>query len=706
VIRRWLAALACITALCSAGPSAAAPSYMSYFGLGWNIPEAQDHVNLYWVVSWDWDVDEILSELADAKARGMRAIVHTEFAFFEGSGPYANVCPYTPRPDAAARWDAFAQTLLSRGLLETVAAFYPVDEPDLCGLPTGDVLTALGIIRGHPLTAGKPVAAIFTCDIAKKYGGLYRFSGGHKYGEALRAYDWVGFDCYGTDNIFTDAAWSTPRFDNHCFCIRSDPGPSYYDNFKAQLDLDRQRLILVPQGFISAGSDGLPDDAQLFASRAAADPSVILMAPFTWFDRAFYPGVRSQPALSQQWRAIGKWIAIANPPDAHPPLPEPVSPRLHVSASDLRHFSVYDLTCNATDADTCAIELDWQAADGNVGTRLFMRRGAAAPQLVSCSPATDYVEMPGISIGIDYTFELYQTGGCATTIAAGAVPIASVSLSLASFSPPILMPPANYQGLWWNSPPGSESGWGLSLADQGNTIFAIWFTHDAHRKPWWLAAELHLTATGTYTGDLFTTRGPAFNAVPFDPGAVVETKVGTATLAFSDVDHGTFAYTVDTGNPKAAVAQSKSIVRQEFGPVPACVWSGESNLAAATNYTDLWWNAPASSEPGWGISLAHQGDTIFATWFTYDGAGNPWWLAVAANRIAPGIYAGDLFTAAGPAFNAVPFDSSSVVETTVGTATFTFADGNNAEFAYTVNGTAQSKAITRQVFVAPGTSCE
>ena len=30
----------------------------------------------------------------------------------------------------------------------------------------------------------------------------------------------------------------------------------------------------------------------------------------------------------------------------------------------------------------------------------------------------------------------------------------------------------NYEGLWWNAPPGSESGWGINLAHQGNVIFA------------------------------------------------------------------------------------------------------------------------------------------------------------------------------------------------------------------------------------------
>ena len=50
-------------------------------------------------------------------------------------------------------------------------------------------------------------------------------------------------------------------------------------------------------------------------------------------------------------------------------------------------------------------------------------------------------------------------------------------------------------------------------------------------------------------------------------------------------------------------------------------------------------------------------------------------------------------------------DASKQVETEVGSVTITFTDGNHATFAYTVNGVAQSKAITRQVFAAPGTVC-
>jgi hypothetical protein len=74
-------------------------------------------------------------------------------------------------------------------------------------------------------------------------------------------------------------------------------------------------------------------------------------------------------------------------------------------------------------------------------------------------------------------------------------------------------------------------------------------------------------------------------------------------------------------------------------------------------------------------------------------------------------FSGALYRTTGPAFSAQPFDPTKVIATPVGTATFTFSDGNNGTFAYVVdlgdgvNKAAQSKAITRQVLRAPGTVC-
>ncbi len=260
--------------------------------------------------------------------------------------------------------------------------------------------------------------------------------------------------------------------------------------------------------------------------------------------------------------------------------------------------------------------------------------------------------------------------------------------------------PPNYEGLWWNSPAGSESGWGINFAHQGDTIFATWFTYDLTGKALWLTMTAALTSIGVYTGTLFEATGPPFDSVPFDPAQVLGTAVGTGTLTFTDLDTGTFVYTVN------GIAQTKPITREVFGQLPTCTFGIQSDLTLAYNYQDLWWAAPAGSEAGWGVNLTHQGDTIFATWFTYDLDRTPLWLSATAPKTAAGVYSGTLYRTTGPPFNAVPFDPTKVGGIAVGTATFTFTDGNTGTFGYTVNGVTQSKAITREVFAAPGTVCQ
>ncbi|MEO8739636.1 MAG: NBR1-Ig-like domain-containing protein, partial [Casimicrobiaceae bacterium] len=146
--------------------------------------------------------------------------------------------------------------------------------------------------------------------------------------------------------------------------------------------------------------------------------------------------------------------------------------------------------------------------------------------------------------------------------------------------------PVNYGGLWWHSPAGSESGWGINFAHQADTIFATWFTYDATGKGVWLSMTAVSTSTGVYTGTLQQATGPAFSAVPFNPRLVRNVGVGTGTITFTDANNATFAYTVNSVN------QTKTITRQVFGQLPTCTFNLVNDLSAAYNYQDLWWAAP------------------------------------------------------------------------------------------------------------------
>ena len=85
-----------------------------------------------------------------------------------------------------------------------------------------------------------------------------------------------------------------------------------------------------------------------------------------------------------------------------------------------------------------------------------------------------------------------------------------------------------------------------------------------------------------------------------------------------------------TRSPTSGISSSRAAT---------CQPSSESR-AALGNYQDLWWN-PAES--GWGINLAHQGDTIVATWSTYGADGKPLNVkGVVANAVTQRLYVSTL----------------------------------------------------------------
>ena len=134
----------------------------------------------------------------------------------------------------------------------------------------------------------------------------------------------------------------------------------------------------------------------------------------------------------------------------------------------------------------------------------------------------------------------------------------------------------NVQGLWWTAPANSESGWGVNLAHQADTVFASWFTYDTAGKGWWLGATLDKTGPNTYAGKLYSTRGPAFSANPWDPATVTHKEQGTATFAFPDANNGTFRYVI------GAIDQTKTITREIFGMVPVCTFAAAGDPSSAT----------------------------------------------------------------------------------------------------------------------------
>jgi hypothetical protein len=89
---------------------------------------------------------------------------------------------------------------------------------------------------------------------------------------------------------------------------------------------------------------------------------------------------------------------------------------------------------------------------------------------------------------------------------------------------------------FWHNP--SESGWGLTVAKQGDTAFATLLVYDEAKRPtWYVASDLHAftifpdpdLGITNYVGTLYRTAGPWFGG-PFDPHAVTVAEAGPMEL--------------------------------------------------------------------------------------------------------------------------------------------------------------------------------
>ena len=120
--------------------------------------------------------------------------------------------------------------------------------------------------------------------------------------------------------------------------------------------------------------------------------------------------------------------------------------------------------------------------------------------------------------------------------------------------------------------------------------------------------------------------------------------------------------------------------------------------ARAANYTDIWWNP---EESGWGLTLTHHHDKVFAVWYIYDEAGKPLWVYMSDGAFSNGgrTFSGDVHRTTGPSYRDANFSWSRVKVQRIGSARIDFADDDvSATVTYTVAGTTITKDVSRQPF--------
>ena len=107
-----------------------------------------------------------------------------------------------------------------------------------------------------------------------------------------------------------------------------------------------------------------------------------------------------------------------------------------------------------------------------------------------------------------------------------------------------------------------ESGWGLNVIEQGDTVFGTLFVYDRQGKPHWYSAPSLVRNdpvgdTTTYTGPLQESTGP-FYGTEFNPGAVTRRQVGTMYLQGYNDGSAYLSYDVD------GVHWERTILRYAF----------------------------------------------------------------------------------------------------------------------------------------------
>jgi hypothetical protein len=115
----------------------------------------------------------------------------------------------------------------------------------------------------------------------------------------------------------------------------------------------------------------------------------------------------------------------------------------------------------------------------------------------------------------------------------------------------------DFTDIWWNA---SEDGWGVTVSQQGDTIFVTFFIYGTDRTPRWYSGAIFPTAgpanAATFTGDLVQSTGSYFGDSTFTKSPGI--KVGTVTMTFTSPSAATLAYNIN------GVSVTKQIVRQTF----------------------------------------------------------------------------------------------------------------------------------------------
>lgn len=237
------------------------------------------------------------------------------------------------------------------------------------------------------------------------------------------------------------------------------------------------------------------------------------------------------------------------------------------------------------------------------------------------------------------------------------------------------------QDLWWGGV--AENGWGVSIIQHDEKLFAVIFAYDGNGMPTWyvMSAGQWNSSRTVFTGLLYSPRGAPYTA--YDASRLdIGPSVGSLTITFTDASHASLDYAIN------GMVGHKEITRSVFAAALA-------NTRPAVG--DMWWGG--SQQNGWGIAILQQFGTIFAAWFTYNEKGEPTWFVMPAGSwTAVDTFEGRIYRTSSSRWLAMAYNTSSFRVADVGSFRVRFTSADTATFDWTIDGRSGTLPLSRQKF--------
>jgi len=168
-------------------------------------------------------------------------------------------------------------------------------------------------------------------------------------------------------------------------------------------------------------------------------------------------------------------------------------------------------------------------------------------------------------------------------------------------------------GMWYDP---NQPGWGLSLTQQGDAIFAALFVYDAGHNPQWFVAS-NVADTGqfmnqlvgeVYSGTLYRTTGPTYTQ-PSDTTPLSATAVGTIQVAYVQPSNNLYVtYSVN------GTTVTKTLQAQTWGSNAPLLPGSYSGAILIGSTTSCQAPAPLQKVASFTVSQGATPGTLNVTW--------------------------------------------------------------------------------------------